>query len=111
MDPVDVSSESEEPERRDDIPEYLRGTEPQRSQFGLKAIFFLTTVCCCYFALERFCNGRAAAVIVGLGLPLLWLFFLAIIIAERVMAWPGLILVAALVCGLVAFGTIVAYRL
>jgi hypothetical protein len=75
MDPVFVPTDAEDPTHGDDIPEHLRDSEPQRSQFGLKALFGFTALCSCYFAVERISNGRAAAVIVGFGIPIIWLFF------------------------------------
>jgi hypothetical protein len=109
MDPVDAPVEAAGEDRDDDIPAYLLDGEPERTQFGLKTLFWFTTVCGCYFAVERLCNGRAAAMFLVLGLPLIWLFFLGLTITERVMALPGLIVLAAILSGLVAFGAFLAY--
>jgi hypothetical protein len=109
MDPAQVPIEAAEQDRDDDIPSYLRDSEPQRTQYGLQGLFWFTTVCACYFGVERFCDGRAAAIMVGLGLPAIWLCFLGLTIADRVMAWPSLIVLAAVVGGLVAFGAFLAY--
>jgi hypothetical protein len=120
MDPVFVPTDAEDPAQgrreggrteatRDDIPEHLRDSGPKGSQFGLKALFGFTTLCSCYFAVERFSNGRAAAFVVGFGIPLVWLFFLSATIAERLMAVPGLILLAVIICGLVLWGALLTY--
>ena len=120
MDPVFVPTDDEDPAQGrpregpadavcDDIPEHLRDSEPPSSQFGLKALFGFATLCGCYFAVERFSNGRAAAFVVGFGIPLVWLFFLSAAIAERLMAVPGLILLAATICGLVLWGALLTY--
>jgi hypothetical protein len=109
MDPVNTPAEGDEPGHGDDIPAYLRDSQPERTQFGLKALFWFTTICSCYFAVERISGGRAAAVILGFGLPLVWLIFLALTIADRVMAWPSLILLAVVICGLVLFGAYLTF--
>jgi hypothetical protein len=113
---ADQELEAEEPDREDDLPDWLRestdsGDErtARTFQFSIASLMWLMTVCGVYVYLERTHGGlfgihalAAIGLIFGIGLPviffLLWLLHLLL----ETGPWLGLALLGLAIMGIVA---------
>ena len=106
-----VSDESD----LDDVSEkpWLLDSDPplKDSQFGLRALFALTTACGLYFFLERVFQGQfafhalaALALALGVAAPIAWLLMGFLRLAMSVREPFGTLLLMSGICGLVLWG-------
>ncbi len=116
----DLPDETEHDDRPlpvDDRPDWLRESDDDATsgsargfQFSIAALFWLTTVCGVYFFLERAHEGwfglhalAAAALLFGVGLPILWLILWGLHRLIEFGTWLGMVLMGLAIVALVVF--------